>query len=488
MQRLSSRLTIASIANILKTFISVYTITYIGNALTTEEFGNYIFVLSLGSALAYLLDFNLSEAFAYRVIGKEVPHASLIVTPFIALFSLISGSLLLVVYFQYLNTFENIQLITLLFAFYGSYLMLILWKYLTAVFEGLRKTIITQSMLLMFSVAYWLLLQLYSPNAYGILIKYYFIVVFLVTLIYFIILYFYRNKIEYVSNISVMEYVYFILNYSRPLVLLNLLVFGYNWMDRYFVGIFSGLSNLASFGIANQFSLLITILISAGLKIFNSEVVIARNSRKVEKVAEVYNNFIDNTISVFGLGTVFIIPLLPLINELLYDEKFDALNVTMAVMFLGALFQGVGQLMGIFLLATDGNKIHARVGVVSILFSFPLVYVLIGPVDYGGLNLGSLGIALKLLLINFFSFLFLDKIMHKEYRTLRFGLKGCIFLTLAFFSALIGNLATGSSMYFPILVGWYLVISYMVFFSPITSSFFGMKLILDMVRRIFSMV
>jgi hypothetical protein len=76
-------------------------------------------------------------------------------------------------------------------------------------------------------------------------------------------------------------------------------------------------------------------------------------------------------------------------------------GATLAIMIMGyyPIHQTYGQLTGSILLAAGKTKLYRNIGILFLILGLPLSYFLIAPSNAFGLNYGSVGLAIKMILM-----------------------------------------------------------------------------------------
>lgn len=91
------------------------------------------------------------------------------------------------------------------------------------------------------------------------------------------------------------------------------------------------------------------------------------------------------------------------ISVLFGGEDFRKAKTAFAIMAFYPLTQTYGQLIGSLFYATGQTKLYRNIGLMLSLLGFPMTIILLGPESIYGLNLGSVGMSLKMVISGFIS-------------------------------------------------------------------------------------
>ena len=82
-------------------------------------------------------------------------------------------------------------------------------------------------------------------------------------------------------------------------------------------------------------------------------------------------------------------------------NNFREASLAVAIMAFYPIHQTYGQLSASVFLATDQTRLYRNIGVTFMLISLPITFFLIAPNRLYGLNAGSVGLAVKMVLVQF---------------------------------------------------------------------------------------
>lgn len=114
-----------------------------------------------------------------------------------------------------------------------------------------------------------------------------------------------------------------------------------------------------------------------------------------------FNKYIPLLYTITSIISIFLFVNAEFITQLVGGEEFEMALYTVALMSLYPIHQTYGQLSGSVFYATGKTKLYSQIGIFGLLLGFVLSLIFIGPNKYYALNLGSLGLALKMIILQF---------------------------------------------------------------------------------------
>lgn len=191
--------------------------------------------------------------------------------------------------------------------------------------------------------------------------------------------------------------------YCLPLIPYAWVGFAYEFADRWLLQQYGGAREQAYYAVAAQFAIVALVATMSVLRIFWKEIAEAQYRGDKRRVELLYRR---TSRSLFFLGAVIAGLLLPWAGEILalmLGPAFSDGKVALAIMFLYPIHQSLGQITGSFLYATERTGLQVKVGLLFMLCSIAVTYVVLAPGDalLPGLSLAATGLALKMVLMQF---------------------------------------------------------------------------------------
>ena len=236
--------------------------------------------------------------------------------------------------------------------------------------------------------------------------------------------------------------------YSHPLILMSFVTLIVNIGDRWLLQTYSGSVEQGYFSFANQISVLCFIFSSAMTPLLMREFTVAYGNKNFKLIASLFKKnipllyFIGAFISIYDAFNKEII-----IYAIAGDEYLDG-SIAFMLMAFYPIQQSYGQLSGALFFATDQTKLYTNIGISVTVIGLFTTFFLISPKNIGGLDLGSTGLAIKFLLIQFLG-VTIGLYYNTKYLKLSFikflGHKFLVVIILSFFAYSINHI---TSIYF----------------------------------------
>ena len=167
--------------------------------------------------------------------------------------------------------------------------------------------------------------------------------------------------------------------------------------DRWFLQKFSGSVNQGYYSFAFQVGNLCMLFTSAIMPLVLREQSIHFGNMDFEKL----KNLFFRSIGVLVVLTAFICCFLAVesqtVIKIFAGKAYAAAFVPMMLMCLFPIHRTYGQLNGTFFFATDRVHIYRNIGIIFTFLGVIFTFYLLGPIKYGGLNLGANGLSFKMM-------------------------------------------------------------------------------------------
>lgn len=194
--------------------------------------------------------------------------------------------------------------------------------------------------------------------------------------------------------------------YCKPLVLLSLVTFLFEFADRWMLQRFGGAIQQGFYQIAYQFSAVSLLATSSILNVFWKEAAEANKRGESEQLAVLYRRVSRGLLMFGAIMSGFLIPWTDQIVRFFLGEDYLLAAPALLLMFLFPIHQSMGQIGGTMLLASGHTRTYMVVSLIFMGVSLPLTYFIQAPlsgVAMTGLGLGAFGMALKMVLLNIVS-------------------------------------------------------------------------------------
>ena len=116
-------------------------------------------------------------------------------------------------------------------------------------------------------------------------------------------------------------------------------------------------------------------------------------------MGRLFRRYIPLLCSITAYFSAFIVLQARNVIYIMGGSNFDDAVKPVAIMAFYPIYQTYGQLSGSVFYATGQTSLYRNIGVLFMLIGLPVTYFFIAPVDKFGLNLGSTGLAVKMVLL-----------------------------------------------------------------------------------------
>jgi O-antigen/teichoic acid export membrane protein len=191
------------------------------------------------------------------------------------------------------------------------------------------------------------------------------------------------------------------LAYCLPLVPYSWLSFAYVFADRWLLQNYGGRVQQAFYSIGAQFSAVALLATSSILQVFWKEMAEAHHTGDHLRTHGLYQRVSRIMFMVSAMIACFFIPWSREILGTVLGGTYVAGAATLSVMLLYPIHQSMGLINTTALYATERAATVVKVGTAFMLFGMLVTYFVLAPADapVPGLGLGSVGLALKLIVL-----------------------------------------------------------------------------------------
>ncbi len=197
------------------------------------------------------------------------------------------------------------------------------------------------------------------------------------------------------------KYIIEFYHYAAPLIVYSLVGLATGVLDRWFLQKFSGSVEQGFYGLSYQIGAVCFLFTMAMTPLITREFSIAYGEKDFEKMRYYFQRFIPMLYSIAAFLSVFIMLQADKVALIMGGESFKGSSMAIAIMALYPIHQTYGQLSGSVYYATGKTKLFRNIGIIMMLVSLPFTFLILAPSALHGLNLGSTGLAAKMVLFQF---------------------------------------------------------------------------------------
>ena len=405
------RLVVSVGSNALRALISFATGLLIARALNPAGYGELMFLLGSFVAIRSLLDMGSSSAFftflSQRARGQRfylLYFAWLLLQFFVTIaliFLVIPQGLFEIIWLGY-----NREIVML--AFMATFMQQQVWQVVGQVGESMRKTLKVQLMTLVVASLYFVVILLISFYGQLSVEKILWILLFQYVAATVLAYLFLRENrlVSPVADAHPSEILLDYWSYCKPLFILALVGFVYDFADKWMLQKFGGAVQQGFFQIASQCAAVSLLATASILSVFWKEVAAAWELQDRARAAMLYRKVSRGLVMLGAIISGFLLPWSEQIVGILLGPAYMNAWPVFAIMLLYPIYQSMGQIGGSMLFATGQTRQYMVVSGVAMLISIPVSYVVLAPVtdDWtSGLGMGAFGLACKMVLLGIVS-------------------------------------------------------------------------------------
>jgi O-antigen/teichoic acid export membrane protein len=193
------------------------------------------------------------------------------------------------------------------------------------------------------------------------------------------------------------------LRYCLPFIPYTWVGFAYEFADRWLLQNFGGNRQQAYYAVSAQFANVALLATASILSIFWKEVAEAHHRGDHERTGMLYRRVSRLMFFIGAACAGFLVPWSEQLLRLLLGSDYTQGALTLALMLVYPVHQSMGQIGDTMLYATERVRMQVGIGMAFMLASIVITYLLLAPRigPFEGLQLGSEGVAAKMLVLQF---------------------------------------------------------------------------------------
>jgi O-antigen/teichoic acid export membrane protein len=187
--------------------------------------------------------------------------------------------------------------------------------------------------------------------------------------------------------------------FSMPLFIGGIFTFFLAFADRWMLQLFGGSKEQGLYSLAFKVGSLCFLFTRSMTPLFQREISRAYGENNIDEMGRLFLRFVPMLYSVAACIATFFFFQSDKVSLLVGGESFKGASVSLALMSLYPIHQTYGQLNSAVYFASGRTKLYRNIGLSMTLFGLLVTYLFLAPKEQWGLNLGSMGLALKMVLI-----------------------------------------------------------------------------------------
>ena len=188
-------------------------------------------------------------------------------------------------------------------------------------------------------------------------------------------------------------------SYSSPLIVFAFFALIIGIFDRWILQYIYGSAEQGYFGLAFRISGLIFIFTSALTPLILREFSIEYHKLNIKKMRQLFSRYIPLLYFVAAFFAVFVSVHAHEIATLVGGSQFESASISLMIISFYPLHQTYGQLCGSLFYATGKTTLYRNIGILFMLIGLPLTFFLLAPKTMFGMNMGAIGLAIKMVVI-----------------------------------------------------------------------------------------
>lgn len=192
-------------------------------------------------------------------------------------------------------------------------------------------------------------------------------------------------------------------NYSHPLFIRSLIVLIGGLLSVWFLQKFGGSVEQGYFGFSFKLISITVIFSTSMTPLITREFSILFEKKELRKMRSLFLQYVPILYFAVGIMISFFFSNSENLSQLIGGEDFVKAKTAFALISFYPLTQTYGQLISALYYATGQTKLYRNVGLSLSLFGFFTTFLLLGPESMYGLNLGAVGMSLKIVISGFIS-------------------------------------------------------------------------------------
>ena len=192
-------------------------------------------------------------------------------------------------------------------------------------------------------------------------------------------------------------------DYCHPLFTYSLVVLIVSILDRWLLQHYSGSIEQGFFGLGFKIGTICFLFTSAMTPLIHREYAIAFEKNDLKEIANLFRRYVPLLYSISAYLSCFVFINAHSITYIIGGEKFKSAVLVVSILAIYPIHQTYGQLSGAVFMATGQTKLRRNIGSFFQIVGLPLSFFVLAPSHRYGLNAGAMGLAIKILLIQFFA-------------------------------------------------------------------------------------
>jgi O-antigen/teichoic acid export membrane protein len=230
--------------------------------------------------------------------------------------------------------------------------------------------------------------------------------------------------------------------YSSPLIVYSVFSLLSGIADKWLLQTFGGSAQQAFFGLSSKIASTYFVFVVAMTPLIIREFSIAFGENSRLRMAEIYRRYIPLFYSLSAFFSCFIALQAEKVIHFFGGAQFHQALIPMTIMAFYPIHQTYGQLSSAVFLSSNQTRMYRNLGIIFSIVGLATTFFMLAPSKLHGLNLGAMGLSIKMVLVQFLA-VNVQLIIISKYLKLSFTKYFLHQICVLIFLLTIGKLATG---------------------------------------------
>ncbi|MEW6482687.1 MAG: oligosaccharide flippase family protein [bacterium] len=204
-----------------------------------------------------------------------------------------------------------------------------------------------------------------------------------------------------INTTKIKNYLKEFYTYSHPLFVYALVGLLVGLLDRWLLQIFAGSREQGFYGLSYTIGAFCSLFTGAMQPLLMREFSISYGDKNIEQMKILFRKYIPLFYSIAAYFACFVAIQSAKVVYIFAGSKYHAAILPVAIMAFFPIHQTYGQLSGSVFYATDQTALYRNIGITMMLIGLPITYILLAPTNMFGLEAGALGLAIKMVALQF---------------------------------------------------------------------------------------
>ena len=209
-------------------------------------------------------------------------------------------------------------------------------------------------------------------------------------------------KFGILAKNKVNEFITFFWNYSHPMISYSFIGMIVGLLDYWFLQKFSGSTELGYFGLSFRIASVCFIFTGAMVPLLMREFSVSFSNLNISQMRYLFLKNIPLLYVISATISIFLFINAKDVTQIIGGDGFKEAGYSVALMSLYPIHQTYGQISSSLFMATNQTVLYRNIGIFMMVLGLILSFFLIAPEKFYGMNYGSLGLVIKMLIMQIF--------------------------------------------------------------------------------------